>query len=114
MGARRRRADLMEAACIVTRTHDAGLALLKDGVPTLVLEERFNREKHTRRFPFFSLHAAFDDRGLNLGDIDVVTMGHEVAQTNHVLGRGPKSPLRPQFNSPERSPYPVYLDRDVT
>ena len=59
---------------IVTRTHDAGLALLKDGVPTLVLEEeRFNREKHTRRFPFFSLQAAFDDRGLNLDDIDVIT-----------------------------------------
>ena len=59
---------------IVTRTHDAGLALLKDGVPTLVLEEeRFNREKHTRKFPFSSLHAAFDDRGLNLDEIDVIT-----------------------------------------
>ena len=59
---------------IVTRTHDAGLALLKDGVPTLVLEEeRFNREKHTRKFPFSSLQAAFDDRDLNLDDIDVIT-----------------------------------------
>ena len=59
---------------IVTRTHDAGLALLKDGVPTLVLEEeRFNREKHTRKFPFSSLQAAFDDRGLNIDDIDVIT-----------------------------------------
>src|ERR1043166_610395 len=38
---------------IVTRTHDSGLALLDDGVPTIVLEEeRFNREKHTRKFPF--------------------------------------------------------------
>ena len=59
---------------IVTRTHDAGLALLNDGVPTLVLEEeRFNREKHTRKFPFSSLQAAFDDRGLNLDEIDVIT-----------------------------------------
>jgi len=40
---------------IVTRTHDSGLALLDDGVPTIVLEEeRFNREKHTRKFPFHS------------------------------------------------------------
>ncbi len=59
---------------IVTRTHDSGLALLKDGVPAIVLEEeRFNREKHTRKFPFGSLEAAFDDQGLGVEDIDVIT-----------------------------------------
>ena len=59
---------------IAFRTHDSGLALLERGVPTLILEEeRFNREKHTRRFPFGSLKAAFDDRGLSLADIDVIT-----------------------------------------
>ena len=59
---------------IVTRTHDSGLALLERGVPTMVLEEeRFNREKHTRKFPFRSLKAAFDDRGLDLADIDLIT-----------------------------------------
>ena len=43
---------------IVTETHDAGLALLEDGVPVLVLEEqRFNREKHTQEFPRLSLEA---------------------------------------------------------
>src|SRR5262249_40380391 len=35
--------------------------------------ERFNREKHTRRFPFRSLKAAFDDRGLDLSAVDVIT-----------------------------------------
>ncbi len=40
---------------IVTRTHDFGLALLHAGIPTSVFEEeRFNREKHTMRFPFGS------------------------------------------------------------
>jgi carbamoyltransferase len=59
---------------IVFRTHDSGLALLERGVPTLILEEeRFNREKHTRKFPFGSLKAAFDDRSLSLADIDVIT-----------------------------------------
>jgi carbamoyltransferase len=59
---------------IVTRTHDSGLALLDHGFPTLVLEEeRFNREKHTRKFPFHSLKAAFDDRDLGLADIDLIT-----------------------------------------
>ena len=64
----------MRVLGIVTRTHDSGLVLLERGVPTLILEEeRFNREKHTRRFPFGSLKAAFDDRGLSLADIDVIT-----------------------------------------
>jgi predicted NodU family carbamoyl transferase len=36
-------------------------------------EERFNREKHTRKFPFHSLKAAFDDQGLGVDDIDVIT-----------------------------------------
>jgi carbamoyltransferase len=59
---------------IVSRTHDSGLALLERGVPTVILEEeRFNREKHTRKFPFGSLKAAFDHRGLSLADIDVIT-----------------------------------------
>jgi carbamoyltransferase len=59
---------------IVMRTHDSGLALLSHGVPTLVLEEeRFNREKHTLRFPFLSLTAAFNDQGLDIDDIDVTT-----------------------------------------
>jgi carbamoyltransferase len=64
---------------IVTRTHDSGLALLNDGVPTIVLEEeRFNREKHTRKFPFRSLRAAFDGQGLGVDDIDVITTPWEM------------------------------------
>ena len=51
-----------------------GLALLEQGSPTLILEEeRFNREKHTRKFPFCSLKAAFNDRGLDLAEVDVIT-----------------------------------------
>ena len=42
---------------IVSRTHDSGLALLERGVPLFILEEeRFNREKHTRKFPFSKRH----------------------------------------------------------
>jgi carbamoyltransferase len=71
---------------IVTRTHDSGLALLTDGVPTLVLEEeRFNREKHTRRFPFHSLEAAFDDQGLGVDDIDVITTPWEMKSVRRNL-----------------------------
>ena len=41
-------------------------------------QERFNREKHTRSLPFSSLQAAFDDRGLNLDGIDVITTPWEM------------------------------------
>ena len=59
---------------LVCRTHDSGLALVEHGIPTLVLEEeRFNREKHTRKFPFGSLKAAFDNRRLDLSAVDVIT-----------------------------------------
>jgi carbamoyltransferase len=69
----------MQILGIVTRTHDSGLALLKDGLPTIVLEEeRFNRKKHTRKFPFGSLKAAFDGQGLGVDDIDVITMPWEM------------------------------------
>ena len=62
----------MHTLGIVTRTHDSGLALLADGVPIHVLEEeRLNREKHTRKFPFRSLQAAFGSNGLD--GIDVIT-----------------------------------------
>ena len=66
----------MQILGLVTRTHDSGLALLEDGVPTLVLEEeRFNREKHTRKFPFRSLKAAFDDRGSPTSRLQVGSAG---------------------------------------
>ena len=59
---------------LVCRTHDSGLALVEHGTPTLVLEEeRFNREKHTRKFPFGSLKAAFDNRRLDLSAVNVIT-----------------------------------------
>lgn len=57
---------------IVTRTHDSGLVVLADGIPVHILEEeRLNREKHTRKFPFRSLQIAFGPEGLD--GIDVIT-----------------------------------------
>ena len=69
---------------LVTRTHDSGLALLQDGVPQLVLEEeRFNREKHTRRFPFRSLEVAFKNR--NLEEVDVITTPWSMPELRRTL-----------------------------
>jgi predicted NodU family carbamoyl transferase len=77
---------------LVTETHDAGLALLEDGVPVLVLEEeRFNREKHTQEFPRLSLEAAFAQMRLVIRDIDVITTPWDMralrrTSANAVLG----------------------------
>jgi len=61
--------------------HDAGLAILRDGYPDLVLEEeRFVREKHTRRFPFNALTNAFARRGVDLRDIDVIAIPWDVSK----------------------------------
>jgi carbamoyltransferase len=82
---------------IVTKTHDSGLALLSDGVPTLVLEEeRFNREKHTLRFPFLSLTVAFNGQGPDIDDIDVITIPWDMkcfrrSAFSAVVGRLPGS-----------------------
>jgi carbamoyltransferase len=59
---------------IVAKTHDSGIAFLKDGAPELVLEEeRFNRVKKTKKFPKKGLAAGFEDLGLDLADIDCIT-----------------------------------------
>ena len=60
---------------LISRTHDTGLALLRDGVPDVIFEEeRFNRHKHTQAFPDRSFEAFFETTGLTLADIDYLTM----------------------------------------
>ena len=85
----------MQLLGLVTRTHDTGLAILQNGLPLVVLEEeRFNREKHTLRFPSKSLEAAFGKR--KLADFAAITMPwnmHELRRTlaAAVLGKLPAS-----------------------
>ncbi|MEQ1716645.1 MAG: carbamoyltransferase C-terminal domain-containing protein [Hyphomicrobium sp.] len=60
---------------LVYTSHDAGLALLTDGKPNIILEEeRFNRIKHTLKYPRMSMDAVFGAGGLmKLSDVDVIT-----------------------------------------
>lgn len=60
---------------LVAATHDSGLALLDDGVPTLALEEeRLNREKRTKAFPRYCLLEAMGSRAGGLADVDLITV----------------------------------------
>ncbi len=72
---------------IVTKVHDSGIALLKDGVPHFVMEEeRFNREKHTMDFPGQALDAGFDGSfGVQFKDVDVITLPWDMKRLRRTL-----------------------------
>jgi carbamoyltransferase len=64
---------------IVTKTHDTGVAILRDGVVAAIMEqERFNRDKHTQLFPGDALRAALDTAQMTIDDVDVVTTPWDV------------------------------------
>ena len=68
--------NLLGLSCV---SHDAGVALLENGVPTLVLEEeRLNRQKHTKDFPEQSLAMVFGEQGRRLTDFDAFTIPWDV------------------------------------
>ena len=83
-------AFLVNILGIVTKSHDTGIALIKDGIPQFVLEEeRFNREKHTLEFPRLSLDAAFGDNGkYRFSDVDLITTPWDMARLRPTLAQG--------------------------
>src|SRR5204863_667198 len=83
---------------IVSETHDSGLALLEDGIPALVLEEeRFNREKHTLKFPQLSLNAAIAELKLGIADIDVITTPWDILELRKTAAKAILSGLPGSF-----------------
>jgi carbamoyltransferase len=72
---------------IVTKSHDTGIALLKDGQPQFIYEEeRFNREKHTLLFPEQCLDAAFGPGApYRFEDVDVITTPWDMTRLRPTL-----------------------------
>jgi carbamoyltransferase len=57
----------------ISQGHDSAAALLVDGsIVAAAEEERFNREKHSPRFPCQAIRYCLDHAGLNLEDIHVL------------------------------------------
>jgi carbamoyltransferase len=57
--------------------HDTSAALVVDGtLVAAVEEERLNREKKTRKFPYQSIQFCLDHAGITLQDVDCVTYGY--------------------------------------
>ena len=61
-------------------SHDTSACLVADGqVLAIGEQERFNRETHTKVFPDDAIASCLSRAGLDMGDVDVVAFGHDVA-----------------------------------
>lgn len=57
----------------ISQGYDAAAALIVDGAPVAAAaEERFNREKHSARFPAGAIRYCLDEAGLTIRDIDAI------------------------------------------
>ena len=79
--------------------HDAAACLVDGtGVVAAVEEERFNREKHTNRFPVAAIRACLEQAGVRLTDVDAIGYFFTEANTDFELDlqylRHPDGPAR--------------------
>ena len=59
-------------------SHDTAACLLSNGeLIAFAEEERFNRDKHTKSFPFFAINYCLEAGGFDIRDIDVVGFSHQ-------------------------------------
>ena len=62
----------------ISQGHDSAAALVVDGqVVAAVAEERFNREKHSARFPVRAIEYCLSEAGLALADVDELAHGFD-------------------------------------
>ena len=62
----------------ISQGHDSAAALVVDGqAVAAVAEERFNREKHSARFPLRAIEYCLSEAGLALADVDELAHGFD-------------------------------------
>ncbi|MFZ4805735.1 MAG: carbamoyltransferase [Hyphomicrobiaceae bacterium] len=99
---------------IVTDTHDSGIALLRDGVPEIVIEEeRLNRKKHTQRFPARALDAALTARGLSLADIDALATPWDISRLRRTFAAAVLRRLPASWNLIRKDAHPTQRNEIV-
>jgi carbamoyltransferase len=66
--------DILGINCF---SHDTAACLLRDGrIVALAEEERFNRERHTKRFPHQSIELCLREGGIGINQVDFVGFAH--------------------------------------
>jgi carbamoyltransferase len=87
-------------------SHDTSACLLRDGrIVAFVEEERFNRERHTKRFPDTAIAFCLEQGGVGVNDLDVVAFAHRPGLD---FARGALDALR--RGSPKRLAVQAYVD----
>jgi carbamoyltransferase len=90
-------------------SHDTSACLLRDGrIVAFVEEERFNRERHTKRFPDTAIAFCLEQGGVRVNDLDVVAFAHRPGLD---FARGALDALR--RGSPKRMAVQAYFDANL-
>jgi carbamoyltransferase len=90
-------------------SHDTSACLLRDGrIVALAEEERFNRERHTKRFPDTAIVFCLEQGGIGLNDVDVVAFAHRPGLD---FARGSLDALR--RGSPKRLAVQAWVDANL-
>jgi carbamoyltransferase len=91
-------------------SHDTSACLLRDGrIVAFVEEERFNRERHTKRFPDTAIAFCLEQGGIGLNEVEVVAFAHRPGLD---FARGALDALR--RGSPKRLAVQAYVDANLT
>jgi carbamoyltransferase len=103
------RSDQVRVLGINCFSHDTAACLLEDGrLVALAEEERFNRERHTKRFPDQAIGFCLGLAGIGIGDVDVVAFAHRPGLD---LARGVADALARR--APKRLAVQAYVDGNL-
>jgi carbamoyltransferase len=74
----------------ISQGHDAAAALVWQGLPVAAAaEERFNREKHSARFPAAAIRSCLEQKGIRLQDIDAIVHAFDYRPFEALYGLDP-------------------------
>jgi len=74
----------------ISQGHDAAAALVIDGVPVAAAaEERFDRRKHSARFPSAAIRYCLSEAGLDVKDIDEIAHGFDYSPYRAIYSADP-------------------------
>jgi len=70
----------------ISQGHDAAAALIINGVPVAAAaEERFNRQKHSAKFPIAAICSCLTDAGLSLEGIDEIAHSFDYSPYQNLI-----------------------------
>jgi len=98
----------------ISQGHDAAAALVVNGVlVAAAAEERFDRQKHSAKFPINAIHYCLSEAGLSLADVDELAHGFDYSPYRKIYSLDPMSAKLYQ-NVFSRESLLAQVDRDLS